>query len=139
MNDFELCSVVVMIEAMVMVNDFHLRILSLYLKKQHLIWPHVRTYCVDLLKCLNPVYLNSHVQSRLVQYYSCSRWKYFKIHSCNKQLLILIIIRNTCLEKAESELFSILFRHDSRRKAEFLARFANVLVLAFGMLPALGT
>lgn len=40
--------------------------------------------------------------------------------------------KNTCLEKAESELFSILLRHDSRRSAEFRARFANVLLAAFG-------
>lgn len=85
MNDFGLCYVVVTIE--VMVNDFRLQILSLYLKEQHLIWLDVRTYYADLLKYLNPVCLNSHDQNRLAQYYSCSRWKIFNIHSCNKQSL----------------------------------------------------
>lgn len=85
MNDFGFCCDVVTIE--VMVNDSRLQILSLYLKKQHLIWLHVQTYYVDLLKYLNHVYSNSHDQNHLVQYYSCSRWKNFNIHSCNKQLL----------------------------------------------------
>lgn len=38
----------------------------------------------------------------------------------------------TCLEKAESVLFSMLFRQDSRRSAEFLARLARVPLAAFG-------
>lgn len=42
-----------------------------------------------------------------------------------------VYCENTCLENAESELFSILFRHDSRRNAEFLARLANVPLAAF--------
>lgn len=54
----------------------------------------------------------------------CDRFK-------RKINLDFIVKLNTCLENAESELFSILLRHDSRRKAEFRARFANVPLAAF--------
>lgn len=48
---------------------------------------------------------------------------------------------DTCLENAESELFSILLRHDSRRSAEFRARLLSELLTAVPLLLAvpLGT
>lgn len=82
-NDYEFYYVVVWIE--VMVKDFRLRILNLHWEWQCPIWLHLESYCVDLLKYLNRVCLNSHDLSHLVQYYSCSRWKNLNVHSCNKQ------------------------------------------------------
>lgn len=47
---------------------------------------------------------------------------------------------DTCLENAESELFSILLRHDSRRSAEFRARLLSELLTAAPLLAfPLGT